>query len=366
MSMRKTPGELLFGTNSRVGIVLRCYKRLACGLLWPLLAALLSACAVHPTSVVSDVVPDVIVHTSMSDEARFARWDIEKPDVSAIGIGFVRPEHRDIPPLERPQTEEMRVADGETFSSYLTLSSGQQTTLLVTALLDYQQVPFDLDGRDGLLHEVTVDPGGDLELPVRLEVSEPGAHDLVIVAFKEPHNRSMDPEYRDRMFQRLVGRRAVIVVGGLEKPVHTPAPDVEGSPPPPEVTFSLGVAFATAPTQAKTHPSKRFMASAQGQCNGTFPYQLWISNYQGETPVNYALVVFQDFHQVQLRDKDMLVVHLEAGHEAIVDDSLTLPAEPGVHELQVVYVMDPYRSILRDEVADPFVVGSNCAGIEVY
>jgi hypothetical protein len=345
--------------------VLRCYRQLACALLLALLAALLPACAGQPISVVPFVIPDVVVHTSMSDEARFTSWNMEMHDVSEIGIGFVRPEHRDMPPLERPQIEEVRIGDGESFSPYLILQSGQRTTLLVTVLLDYQQVPFELDGQAGLLHEVTVEPGGDLELPMQLDVGEPGAHDLVAIAFKEPYNRPIDPEYRDRMFQRLVGKRAVIVVGGVEEPVHTPTPDVVGSPPPPEVTFGIRVSFATAPTEAETHPSKRFMASAQGQCNGAFPYQLWVSNYHGETPVDYALVLFQDFHQVQLKGKDMLVAHLEAGHEATIDDSLILPAEPGVHDLQVVYVMDPYRSILRDEVTAPFVFGSNCLGVEV-
>jgi hypothetical protein len=238
--------------------------------------------------------------------------------------------------------------------------------MLVTALLDYQQIPFNLDGRDGLLHDIKVSPGGDLELPMRLEVGEPGAHDLMVVAFKEPYDRPMDPGYRDRMFQRLVGRRAVIVVGGAKEPVHVPTPDVMGSTPPPEVTFGLHVAFATAPMDEDTHPQERFMATARGQPNETLPYQLWVSNYHGEAPVDYALVLFQDFHQVQLKDKDMLVVHLEAGHEAIIDDNLTLPAEPGIHELQVVYVLDPYRSILRDEVTSPFVNGSNCVGIEVH
>ncbi|HAL62059.1 MAG TPA: hypothetical protein DCP08_06600 [Chloroflexi bacterium] len=334
-------------------------------MLFALLAVLLAACAAHSKSVARFGIPDVVVHTSFSDEVGVASWGIEKPDVTAMGIGFVQPEHRDIPPLERPQTEEIRVANGEPFSSYLLLSSGQRTTLLVTALLDYKQVPFSLDGHEGLLHEITVEPGGDLELPMRLAVVKPGAHDLVVVAFKEPYDRPMDPGYRDRMFQRLVGRRVVIVVGGVEEPIQTPAPDILGSPPPPEVTFGLRVAFATAPTGAETHPSKRFMAFGQGRCNETFPYQLWVSNYHGETPVDYALVLFQDFHQVQLKGKDMVVVHLEAGHEVTIDDGLMLPAEPCIHELQVVYVIDPYRSILRDEVTDPFVHGSNAVGIQV-
>lgn len=344
----------------------RCFGGLASWLSLALLAALLPACAAHSRPVPRFGIPEVVAHTSFSDEARFANWDLEMPDTTALGIGFVRPEDRDTPPLERPQIVEMRVPEGEPLSSYLLLRSGERATLLVTVLLDYQQVCFNLDGQEGLLHEVVVEPGGDLELPLRLAVDEQGAHDLVVIAFKEPYNRPADPQYRNRMFQRLVGRRAVVVVGRMEDPVHSPAPDVAGSPPPPEVTFGLRVAFCTAPTDQESHASNRFMALAQAESSETLAYQLWVSNYDGETPVDYALVRFQDFHQRHLKGKDMVVVHLEPGDEAMIDDSLIVPAEPGVHELQVVYVMDPYRSILRDEVTTPFVFGSNTVGIEVH
>jgi hypothetical protein len=348
------------------GIGARRLRGLASGLFLALLAALLAACAAHSRPVARFGIPDVVVHTSLSDEAQFVNWGTEMPDTTALGIGFVRPEDRDMPPLERPQIEEIRVPEGEPLSSYLLLQSGERATLLVTALVDYQQVPFNLDGQEGLLHEVMVEPGGDLELPLRLEVGEQGAHDLVVIAFKQPYNRPANPQYRNKMFQRLVGRRAVVVVGRMEDPVHSPAPDVVGSPPPPEVTFGLRVSFSTAPTDGETHASNRFMALAQAESNEIFPYQLWVSNYHGETPVDYALVLFQDFHQLHLKGKDMVVVHLEAGHEATIEDSLIVPAEPGVHELQVVYVMDPYRSILRDEVTTPFVFGSNAVGVEVH
>ena len=47
---------------------------------------------------------------------------------------------------------------------------------------------------------------------------------------------------------------------------------------------------------------------------------------------------------------------LGPGEEALLDGSLTLPSIPGVHELQAVYIADPYESLLAG--ADPIVTGS--------
>jgi hypothetical protein len=216
-----------------------------------------------------------------------------------------------------------------------------------------------------LLHEVRVEPTGDLEMPMRLEIEGPGAHDLLVVAFKEPYNRPIDAGYRDTLHQRLVGRRAVVIVGGVEQPVHEPTPDLVGAPPPPDVTFGIPVCFAGAADDADAHPAKHFLWSLEGQPQEAAPYRLWVSNYHGEAPIDHGLVLFQDFHQVPLLGREFLIVHLEPGHEAIIDGHLSLPEQPGVHEVQVVMVKDPYRSVRRGEVSDPFVRGSNCLGVRV-
>jgi hypothetical protein len=78
------------------------------------------------------------------------------------------------------------------------------------------------------------------------------------------------------------------------------------------------------------------------------------------------LTLFLDYHQIKINDHEVLDVHLKGGEEAFIDTALTLPDQPGVHELQIVYVMDPYRSILRHEAAAPFVFGSPRLGIEVH
>lgn len=336
-------------------------------------AALLLGCAGEreartrvPTDPAGGPIADVVVHDSLSSDAGYAEWGKPLPDSAAMGIGFVRPEDSNLAVGDRPQNTEVRLDHGEALSWHLILRSGQPTTLLVTALLDYRQVPFTLDGQHGLLHELKVDPEGDLEVPMRLQIDEPGAHDLLVMAFREPYDRPVDKGYRANLFQRLIGRRAVIIVGGVEQPVHQPTPDLVGAPPPPDVTLGIPVCFAEAADGSGSHPAKHFLWSLEGRPRAEAPYRLWVSNYHGQAPTDHGLVLFEGFHQVPLLGRDLFIVHLEAGHEAIIDGRLTLPEQPGVHEVQVVMVKDPYRSVRRGEVSDPFVRGSNCLGVRVH
>ncbi|MBN1933790.1 MAG: hypothetical protein JW934_03945 [Anaerolineae bacterium] len=82
------------------------------------------------------------------------------------------------------------------------------------------------------------------------------------------------------------------------------------------------------------------------------------------TPVTYGLVQFLNYHQVKFKGKDLYVVHLNEKQEILLDDSLTLPNQTGVHEVQMVYIYDPYQSLLDNQVHVPFVFGSACLGIQ--
>ena len=71
---------------------------------------------------------------------------------------------------------------------------------------------------------------------------------------------------------------------------------------------------------------------------------------------DYALMMFYNFHQVPIQNQDVTVVRLEPGEEIVIPTSQQLVSEPGVNQLQVVYIFDPYRSILNKEVRAAFVL----------
>jgi hypothetical protein len=151
---------------------------------------------------------DIVRHSTFSEQVKVSQdWGMTQ----GLGIGFVWPEYRDTPPSERPQTLDVTLEQEQPFAPLVLLHSSTKTIVLVSVLLDYQQVIFELDGQEGLLHEVVVEPGGDLEIPIKVNIEQPGRHDLIILGFADPYNNSLDVEYRmSGRSAQTVGRRVLL------------------------------------------------------------------------------------------------------------------------------------------------------------
>jgi len=309
---------------------------------------------------------DVVIHPSFSPSVLFT--DLPEGMGPGWGIGFVRPEHLSIFPFDRPQTEEFRLSAGETFSPYLILGGNfeESMSVLVTVLLDYQQVSFELDGETGILHKLDLPPNVNVNLPMKLTIDQPGAHDLIVIAFADPDDRPLDAETRMlQLHPALAGRRAVVVVGDNENPFKVLLPEMVGKPPIPESNSDyLRVAFATLPDgRTDIPPADRQFTVTPVSRNEDFSFQV-IAKNEDEEYVEYAMVTFLDFRQVALNETGVLLASFGPGEEATFDGTVHIPDVAGVHELQVVYILDPYQSILRDEVTAPFVFGSVRVGLQ--
>lgn len=312
-------------------------------------------------------IQDVIVHRPLSANAQTHDWGLPVYDPSQIGLGLVKPEDANTNPDDLPQNDELSLAEGEYLSLYLVLSSpAEQATFLVTALVDYHQTPFTMDGQLGLLHEVDVGLGGDLYVPIQIEINGPGAHDLTFIAFKNPYDRPMDRDLR--WTPMFIGYRTVVIVGNDNRPVAVAQPDATGNPPPAGVDWGPDILFAKPGNVHPSHPNGQLNLASHGKPNQVFAYRVWMSNlsWTEPKPLTYGLVRFLNYHQIEFKGKDLFVVHLDENQEVLLDDSLTLPAQAGINEVQIVYVYDPYKSLLHNEVS-PFryVYGSPCLGIKV-
>lgn len=287
----------------------------------------------------------------------------------ALGIGFVRPEHRDVPPFERPQTEEFHLLPDEPFAPFLILlnNSSDSEVFLVTVLLDYRQVAFQLDGQEAVLHEVSVPALTELELPMRVESMEPGSHDLQVLAFEDPYNLTMDVDHRQMWgFGQVYGRRAVLVVGGVAAPARDPDSLATGMPLQASVIPGApSVSLVRAPSEAETaHPSQRRLYVDVASRGCAYPFEILAAN-ETDTAASFGIVAFLDYHQVSLDGQELLAAHLGPGEEVTLSEELVMPQEPGVHQLQVVWLLDPYHSVVRDEAASPFVYASARVAIDV-
>lgn len=300
-------------------------------------------------------IPDIVRHTAFSANVRPGPEWAKQPGIS---VGYIHSTERDLPPGERTQNDEYVLADGESFNPLLLLKSKEPTVALISVLVDYQQVSFTLDGKFGLLHEVSIESGSDWEIPFQVSLVEPGWHDVIVLAFADPYNASLDASYRSTVGMQMVGKRAVVFVGDSTTPARIMNEPVVGSPVPEAVAYGMNVAFAPADDLSQ-HPSERLLYVGEGIADGNMPYRLWFSNMQGEAGSNYAAVVFHNYHQILVNDKDVILFHLEPGQEIVFHASLLLSSTVGVDQLQAIFVFDPYKSLLQGEVRAPFVFASD-------
>ena len=313
------------------------------------------------------IIPDIKTHSTFSKQAVLNPVPAEFQGTQGPGLGFARPTDLQIPPFDRPQTEEFELAEGIPFAPFLILlnRAEQPVTLLVVALLDYEQVPFELDDKTGLLHEVVVPSATELNLPLHLQIAGAGMHDLALVAFVNPYSHPLDIDTRANELGNIVGRRTVVVVGEQKDPFKVLAPVIVGEDPPPNLaSIPIRVGLAAAPDKQLTHPSERQIVLSEAHPAQEFPYQVWATNFNQDVPVDYAMIGFLDFHQVDLSQPHVTVVNLGVGQEAIINASVTMPDRTGIHEIQVIYMLDPYKSILQGQVATPFIFSTPRLGVD--
>jgi hypothetical protein len=96
-----------------------------------------------------------------------------------------------------------------------------------------------------------------------------------------------------------------------------------------------------------------------------YQFDVWASNLDGEMGSEYALLMFKNFHQVDINGQNITLIDLNPNEEAIVDTEIKLSDKPGIDQVQIVYIFDPYKSILRGEVRAPFVFNSARLAIDV-
>jgi hypothetical protein len=304
-------------------------------------------------------IENVVVHSDYSKAVSFKEIPSKLQGQSGHGLGFVRVEDRDIDPFDRPQTEEFRLIASNTFAPFLVLVNGDQEskTFLITTILDYQQVRFELDEMEGLLHEITVPPETDMELPFTVNVEGKGTHDIQVVAFDYPYNRTLDEDFRMNLYGHIASRRATIIIGEDETPVRSLQPTITGIPAAPDVTFKPYICFASAVNTEETHASERQLYVDEALNGELYQFQILL-NSRNNKPATYVMIPFLDFHQVEINGQDIIIAYLESKQEATINVEVTLPEEPGIHQFQIIWLLDPYLSILREEVLTPFVFGS--------
>ncbi len=314
-------------------------------IIWLFLAALLSSCA--PSNYAH--IDEWVHHDTWSSTTRATTWeDIEK---YGLGVGFMRPSDKDVHPSQRLSTHKFIIQSGQPFATFLILSVGgaldETQPLLVSLFLDYEQVSFSLDGKWGVLHYLEVNPGGDMEIPIEVNIESPGWHDLFVVVFLGPDYHPTDPQSRAPSLN-IGGRRTVVCVENCIISNHVLPEPLVGKG---DRAERLHVnAFALLPGDAPA--ADRLLSSTNATSGSVIGLQLWARNTR-ERLKRYIVLPLLNFKQTSFADDQILYLHMPSRSELFVEGRVQLPQQESVNEFQFITIFDPYVSL--DVVSDPFV-----------
>ena len=304
---------------------------------------------------------DVVVHESLSEAVGLRTGAIAQRG-RGRGMGTLRSVRGDASPIDAPQdfhlnsNAEFRIDSDEEFAPFLLFSthSPTETYFLITALVDYQQVEFTLDGMTGLLHEVRMPPGTEMVMPFSLGTLPPGAHDVEVVIFDDPYAgydltiekpSSQSPMNESPPFDVLgvlsISRREFVIVGDNDRPARLLQARYSGASPPADVSLGTLAFFARPGTTHPMRPESQIAVDV-GEAGGEYHFRTWTTRHESLGSGEQAIMLFVDFHLVPVNGSDLLTVELEAGQEATIDSVVVLPDEPGVHHMLAFVMCDPY------------------------
>jgi len=276
--------------------------------------------------------------------------DVVRPGLE-LGVGFVRPEHAHIHPYERPSTELFELGEGEPLSVLLILSTGHQSPypVLVSAFLDYTQVVFSLDGKQGLLHYLEIEPGADMHIPIQVPVDEPGWHDFFVTVFPSPEYHPTDPDERLPPSFGAGGRRAVICSGDRAVDGERLPTPLVGEPSA-EERFDHEV-MPLLPADGRP-PNERLLVVTSIPAGQPLDLELWAKN-RTTADRQYVIISLVDYHQVPFAGQKWLYLEMPAASELFLPGQLPIPRPDGIYEVQFITVSDPYERIAH--TSNPFV-----------
>lgn len=242
---------------------------------------------------------------------------------------------------------------GETpFRGVFQLLNRQPTEeYLLTCVLDYRQVPCTLDERRQLLYRFSMGENEERFIPFETPSLVAGFHDLTLLAISEPDVHDLEPHFRlGTEIGYLHTARAVLLVG--DEPYQSPGLEYVTGRPRPEGTVPLNGIVVNQDENPREFRAWLTQDARPGQ---SVEYFVHLGNDAPAAPtITLAVVVFLDYQQIPLDGEEQWVtyVSLPSGTGADIPARFTAPEEPGVHELMVVIVYDPYR-MLEDPPLGP-------------
>ena len=172
-------------------------KRRAYGgkiLLFSLLALAIALWLTFPVTRLPDSKPgagrftlnDLVTHGTLP--ARVIVGPVQLPCCGArdLGLWIESPPAAAQPNGSSPSNSAIPLGHTERFSSMLYVESKTATSAIVAVKLNNELVEFQLDGRAGLLHQLTLEPGTSYRIPFEVNIPRPGTYRVEVTAHYAP------------------------------------------------------------------------------------------------------------------------------------------------------------------------------------
>lgn len=256
---------------------------------------------------------------------------------------------------------------GETFAGWMFLghyiypptpNSAQGQDFRLLCLLDYEQIPFKLDGVEGLTHDFHMGPNEERAFRIEIPDLSQGFHSLLCPYYTHPDafpSTWDEPSYEDwfNLWDATgIGIETILLVG-QESPPQVDYAYLPGSQP---AAAELYEAVSVNRSAAEEDAWRDWMPEVweQGQIIEWGPVEaapggrleaVLRANNPEEDPFCFGVTAFLDYQQIPLQEGGELVSWYELAPEAqeVLPLSFRAPQEPGPHVYFIVKFHAPYE-----------------------
>jgi len=214
-------------------------------------------------------------------------------------------------------------------------------TYAMIALVDYNQTPLTIKGKTQSVYPIKAAPMSTIDIDFSVAIpNQVGQHKLWLYFFQASEIHHLDQDFRMSTADMFTSFDWDVVIGD-----KFDVPSTMDDPLIPKIQHL--------PTQIEEFGAVLINRQTQDNAQGWFTetvtlgqsldYSIHLGNYQHpRTP--YALVAFLDWQQISLTPKGDKVIWgtIEAGDYLTIPTQLQVPTIGNIHELQVLYITDPY------------------------
>ena len=234
---------------------------------------------------------------------------------------------------------------GSNFSGWLSIANAMYDSnqYMVFALLDYKQQRFFFNNQTDKLHLVNLSKFEEKFYYFQINNISEGFHDIAIILVLTSYEHSLNKDYRySTDMGRMGDRRLNLFVGDVNDTNDTRIRYTECDVSCQSSYVLNGLLVNKEPCSPKAWFFDDVVAGDE------LDYFVNVGN-DDETLRTFALMVFLDYKQIPLNlnsdEKLTIFGKLRQGEKISYHANLTLPDEEGVHELMIVWILDPYEKM---------------------